>query len=158
MTADIRKIITEIASDLAERSHYYMEGIVGINSKVHRNTLADSDVNKSSEVSLSYRPDPMIEGLYNQYMEYIESGRKPRHGKQPPVDVIIGWMKKKHIPPRNGNINQVAFLIARAIWRDGYDARPVINAIMDWAENEYDRVWAERLFDAIIKDINNFFD
>jgi len=74
----------------------------------------------------------------------------------PPEDAIIKWMRRKHIVSTNRNIRSVAFLIRRAIWRDGYNARPVIKTLSDRTEVLWDK-WAEQLFDSLIKDINDFF-
>lgn len=158
MTDTIQVIIQEIGKDLVEHSHVLMAGPLGINKKVGINTLKGSDVDKETSYGVTYNPEPLIDILYNFYMQFIEDGRPPEHGKWPPINVIVKWMEKKHISPRNGTVKQVAFLIARAIWRDGYDGRPVIQSLMDWAEMRWEGKWSQALFSAIIDDIDKFFN
>ena len=98
----------------------------------------------------------MIQTLFNYYIQFIEEGRKPQTGKMPPEIAIIKWMRRKHIVSSNKNIRSVAILIRRAIWRDGYNARPVIKTLSDKTDVLWDK-WAEQLFNSLIKDINDFF-
>lgn len=158
MNTDIKIILAEIAQDLRQYAQKDMEGKTGINTKVMKNTLAGSDLQRDVEYSVSYSEPTLISTLFNYYMQWVNDGRKPSKGKRPPIDVIVKWMMKKRIKPRNGTIRQVAFLISRAIWRDGYDGRPVIDHLLTYSEEQWDKVWSDKIFNAIIKEINEFFD
>lgn len=64
-----------------------------------------------------------------QYWYYVENGRKP--GKMPPIKVIKDWIQVKRIVPRplRGKVpspDQLAFLIARKIGRDGIPAKHIL--------------------------------
>ena len=153
MESDIRRILSEMAKDLTFLARKSMEE-VGTNQKVGKNTLLGSRLYR--EIETDTRED-MIEMLFNQYIEYIERRRPPKYGKRPPVNVIIDWMKRKNIPPRNGTIRQVAWLISRAIWRDGHEARPVIATLIEKANIEWDEKWSQQIFEGIIKELDNQF-
>lgn len=155
MQSDLKKILTEISKDVIETARSIMASDVGINTKVNKNTLKNSDLYKNIESTVN---DNLISILFNHYIVYIEWTRPPEYGKMPPVNVIIDWMKKKNIVPTNGNINQVAFLIARAIWRDGHDGRPIIETLIKQVENKWDNEYSVNLFNTIIKDLTDYFN
>ena len=65
-----------------------------------------------------------------EHWKYVEYGRRP--GKFPPIDAIKGWIKVKPVVPdaRTGKVpseDQLAFLIARKISREGTPARHALN-------------------------------
>ena len=156
LNSDTIMICREIAQDIVKAAREVMASDVGINAKVAKNTLADSDLSRHIDWDIQFGDDTVINVLFNYYIQFIEEGRKPKTGKMPPEGAIIKWMRKKHIVSSNRNIRSVAFLIRRAIWRDGYNARPVIKTLSDRTDVLWDK-WAEQLFDSIIKDINDFF-
>ena len=58
------------------------------------------------------------------YWYYVEHGRKA--GKMPPIQPIIEWIENKPVPPKveGQTVKQQAFVIARAIGRNGTIPRP----------------------------------
>lgn len=58
--------------------------------------------------------------LLPEYEKYIESGRRAG-AKQPPIDAIVKWLRRKGV---TGNVNKIAFAVARKIARDGIKPRP----------------------------------
>lgn len=158
MNNDTIMICREIAQDIVRAAREVMASSVGINDKVGKNTLVDSDLSKQIEWKIDFSGERVIiDTLFNYYIQFIEEGRKPQTGKMPPEDAIIKWMRRKHIVSSNRNIRSVAFLIRRAIWRDGYNARPVLKTLSDNVDNLWETKWADQLFDALIKDINEYF-
>lgn len=156
LNSDTMMICREIAQDIVKAAREVMASSVGINDKVGKNTLADSDLSRQIDWSIQFGDDVVIQTLFNYYIQSIEDGRKPETGEMPTEKEIIKWMRKKHIVSSNKNIRSAAFLIRRAIWRDGYHARPVIKTLSDKTDVLWDK-WAEQLFDSLIKDINDFF-
>ena len=150
-------ICREIAQDIVKAARMVMASDVGINDKVGKNTLADSDLSRQIDWSIQFGDDVVIQTLFNYYIQSIEEGRKPMTGEMPTEKEIIKWMRRKHIVSSNKNIRTVAFFIRRAIWRDGYKARPVIKTLSNKTEVLWDEKWAEQLFNRLIKDINDFF-
>ena len=156
LNKDTMMICREIAQDIVKAAREVMASDVGINDKVGKNTLADSDLSRQIDWSIKFGDDVVIQTLFNYYIQSIEEGRKPMTGEMPTEKEIIKWMIKKRIVASNKNLRSVAFLIRRAIWRDGYNARPVIKILSDRTEVLWEK-WAEQLFNSLIKDINDFF-
>lgn len=158
MNNDTIMICREIAQDIVRAAREVMASSVGINDKVGKNTLVDSDLSKQIDWKIDFSGERVIvDTLFNYYIQFIEEGRKPQTGKMPPEDAIIKWMRRKHIVSSNKNIRSVAFLIRRAIWRDGYNARPILKTLSDNVDNLWETKWADQLFEALIKDINEYF-
>ena len=156
LNSDTMMICREIAQDIVKAAREVMASSIGVNDKVGKNSLADSDLSRQIDWSIQFGDDVVIQTLFNYYIQFIEEGRKPKTGKMPPEYAIIKWMRRKHIVSSNQNIKSVAFLIRRAILRDGYNARPVIKTLSDKTDVLWDK-WAEQLFNSLIKDINDFF-
>ena len=158
MNNDTIMICREIAQDIVRAAREVMASSVGINDKVGKNTLVDSDLSKQIDWKIDFSGERVIiDTLFNYYIQFIEEGRKPQTGKMPPEDAIIKWMRRKHIVSSNRNIRSVAFLIRRAIWRDGYNARPVLKTLSNNVDDLWETKWADQLFEALIKDINEYF-
>ena len=103
--------------------------------------------NKSFEISMEMA----------EYWKYVENGRKS--GKFPPISAIREWVKVKRVIPRpyNGKLpteNQLAFLIARSISKNGIRPKPIFNDTLDDAMNDFEN----GLEDAFTKDIENEMD
>lgn len=121
----------------------------------YRKVLADEGINASSTLSntadvvVELNDDMVVISLQlEEYWKYVEYGRRP--GKMPPIDNIKEWIKVKQIIPdaRTGKIpsaEQLAFLIARKIGREGMPARHPINKTVytDVTEQIIDAIKAE---------------
>lgn len=88
------------------------------------------------------------------YWKYIERGRGP--GKFPPITSILNWIEKKHIIPqqRNGltpTNNQLSFLIARKISREGVPGKHALENTLSEIENSF----ISDLYLAVVEDIKN---
>ena len=92
-----------------------------------------------------------------EYWKYVENGRKS--GKFPPISAIKEWVNVKRVIPRpyNGKLpteNQLAFLIARSISKNGIRPKPFFNDTLDDAMNDFEN----GLEDAFTKDVENEMD
>lgn len=157
MNTDTMLICRGIANDIVEAARMVMASDVGINDKVGKNTLADSDLSRQIDWDIQFGDDTVINVLFNYYLQFIEDGRPPKKGKMPPEKAIIDWLRRKHIVSSNKNIRSVAFLIRRAIWRDGYNARPILKRLEKETDRLWESKWADELFEALIKDLTEFF-
>lgn len=90
----------------------------------------------------------LIKVLANDYIEYINSGR--RRGSWPPINVIAKWCQSKGMP----SDNRTVYLISRAIYLKGIKARPVIDNFMDEIDKHFDG-WADEIADIVFKEIDN---
>lgn len=157
MNTDTMLICRGIANDIVEAARMVMASDVGINDKVGKNTLADSDLSRQIDWDIQFGDDTIINVLFNYYLQFIEEGRLPKKGKMPPEKAIIDWLRRKHIVSSNKNIRSVAFLIRRAIWRDGYNARPVLKRLEKETDRLWEDKWADELFEALINDLTEYF-
>lgn len=150
---EIGKIVMEFSKDLMTLVRMVMESNVGINRKTGSNTLVGSDIYKSLSVKATNDGDLVFDIILNDYITYIESGRR-KGAKFPPVAPIVAWARKKGIPTDNSTI----FLIRRAISRDGIAPRPIMAYVMDEVDREWDGQLADKLFNQIIEIIDKFFN
>lgn len=153
MEESLEKVIKTIANDILEIARMILESNNLINEKVGRNTIApDSELYKTLQVKASNDGDVVFDLMLNDYLVFIESGRRAG-AKFPPVEPIVNWAKKKGIPTDNSTI----FLIRRAISRDGIRPRPFMAYIFEEMDERWDNNWSDRIFDKIMEQIDNFF-
>ena len=153
MEESLEKVIKTIANDILEIARMILESNNLINEKVGRNTIApDSDLYKTLQVKASNDGDVVFDLMLNDYLVFIESGRRAG-AKFPPVEPIVNWAKKRGIPTDNSTI----FLIRRAISRDGIRPRPFMAYIFEEMDERWDNNWSDRIFNKIMEQIDNFF-
>lgn len=149
---EISKIIMEFSKDLMQLVRMVMESNVGINVKTGSNTLINSQIYNTLSVKATNNGDLIFDIILNDYLVYIENGRR-KGAKMPPVEPIVRWAKSKGIPTDNSTI----YLIRRAIARDGIKARPFMAHVME----EMDREWnglADEIFNVIMEETDKFFN
>lgn len=149
---EIGKIVMEFSKDLMQLVRMVMESNVGINSKTGSNTLINSQIYNTLSVKATNNGDLIFDIILNDYLVYIENGRR-KGAKMPPVEPIVRWAKSKGIPTDNSTI----YLIRRAIARDGIKARPFMAHVME----EMDREWnglADEIFNVIMEETDKFFN
>lgn len=149
---EISKIVVEFSKDLMELVRMVMESNVGINTKVGENTLVGSDIYKTLSVKATNDGDLIFDIVLNDYIQFIESGRR-KGAKFPPIEPIVRWARKKGIPTDNSTI----FLIRRAISREGIRPRPIMAYVFEEVDREWDTNLSDKLFDKIMEEIDNFF-
>lgn len=149
---NIGSIVMEFSKDIMQLVRLIMESNIGINVKVGRNTLTNSDIYKSLQVKATNDGDLVFDIILNDYLTFIESGRR-KGAKMPPVEPIVKWARKHGIPTDNSTI----FLIRRAISRDGIKPRPFMVHVMEEIDTNWNDGWADELFNKIMEDVDNFF-
>ena len=153
MDGSISVIAKAIANDILEIARMILDSNNLINNKVGRNTIApDSDLYKDLKVVARDDGDIVFDLMLNDYLVFIESGRRAG-AKFPPVEPIVRWAKKRGIPTDNSTI----FLIRRAISRDGISPRPFMAYIFEEMDERWDNEWSDKIFDKIMERIDNFF-
>lgn len=150
---EIGKIVMEFSKDLMTLVRMVMESNVGINQKVGANTLVGSDIYKTLSVKATNDGDLIFDILLNDYITFIESGRR-KGAKFPPVAPIVAWARKKGIPTDNSTI----YLIRRAISRDGIKPRPIMQYVLEEVDREWDDKLADEIFSKIMEMIDKFFN
>lgn len=150
---EIGKIVMEFSKDLMQIVRMVMESNVGINEKVGENTLVKSNIYKTLSVRATNDGDLIFDIILNDYLRYIESGRRAG-AKFPPVEPIVRWCKSKGISTDNSTI----FLIRRAISRDGIRPRPIMQYVFDEIDREWNDGLADEIFNKIMEEIDKFFN
>lgn len=147
-------VIIAISRDIMEIVRAVMSSDLGVNRKVGTNTLTDSEIYRTLEVTATNDGDLVYDILLNNYLKYIESGRR-KGAKMPPVDAIENWYKRKFgIEPDNNTL----WAIRKAISRDGINPRPIMDYVFIELDKKWDKDWANELFDTIIEQIDKFFN
>ena len=122
----------------------------GVNKKTGTNTLVDSNLYK--EMNISHDEWGLYSFMINDYVVYVEGGRKAGK-KMPPISAIAEWASRKNIT----NDNKVVWAIAQAIVRDGIPPRPFIQEGFD-ALDEYWEGWSDRIFNILTENLDEFFN
>jgi len=117
------------------------------------NGLKKSMLRNNIKTEVYRMENPVIGILFNDYIDYIESGRKPCSGKKPPVSELREWASKKGLPTDNATL----FAIAESIWRTGYTARPILATLEDEIDKSFENKWADDLFNTISNELESIF-
>lgn len=144
---DINKIVMEFTKDIMKLVQAVIDGQEFSNDKI------GSDIYKNLQVNATNDGDLVFDIILNDYLKFIESGRR-KGADMPPVEPIVKWAKKHGIPTDNGTI----YLIRRAISRDGIAPRPFMDKVFEDIDDVWDKNWADELFDEIMRMINDFFN
>ena len=139
------------AEDVMNITADIMASNIMVNNKVGRNTIAP-DSNIFKEMYAKASGNIVIELLLNDYVQYIESGRKAG-SKFPPLEPIVQWAKKRGIKTDNSTM----FIIRRAIVRDGIKPRPFMYKVLNTIDKKWDGEWSSELFQELTKIIDEFF-
>ena len=159
MTVDLAKIMKEITEDILKGAREIMSSDIGINQKVGKNTLVGSNLYNQIKWNFQQNEDNIVIDLFfNHYIEFIESGRMPKKGKRPPVFEIAKWLRRKHIVSSNENIMKVAYAVSYAIWRDGYKARKILEALDKYVDSNFDEKYADMIFNALFQEVDDYFN
>lgn len=150
---DVSKIVMEFSRDIMALVRAVMESSVGINQKVGVNTLVNSDIYNTLIVKATNNGDLIFDIILNDYLVFIEKGRR-KGAKMPPVKPIEDWAKKHGIPTDNSTI----FLIRRAISRDGIRPRPFMATVLEEVDRNWNKQWADEIFNVIMEEIDKFFN
>lgn len=149
---NVELLAKAFAEDVMTITADIMASSMLVNDKVGRNTIApNSDIYKEMYAKAS--GNIVIQLLLNDYVQYIESGRKAG-SKFPPIQPIVNWAKKRNIPTDNSTI----FLIRRAIAEDGIRPRPFMYKVLNTIDKKWDGEWSSELFNELTKIIDEFFN
>lgn len=150
---DLTAILVAFTKDMIEIVRAVMDSPYGINDKVHKNTLTDSNIYRQITAKVTHDGDLIFDLMLNDYIKYIESGRRAG-AKFPPVEPIVKWARQHGISTDNSTI----FLIRRAISRDGISPRPIMAVVFDELDKKWNKDWKDELFEEITKIITKYFN
>lgn len=152
---DKRKLV-EALKEVAEQAKAVMMAVMdselGVNEKVGRNTLVEGKIFQNINIGVDGLE--LVEVLVNDYIQYIESGRRP--GSFPPVSVIAKWAAEKHITTDN----RVVWAICQSIYKEGIAARPLIDVrggFWERVERDWDE-WFKGVYDVLFEELDKQFN
>ena len=149
---NITLLAKAFAEDVMNITADIMASSVMVNNKVGSNTIApNSDIFKEMYAKAS--GNIVIELLLNDYVQYIESGRK-KGSKLPPIEAIRNWAKNK----LGKEDNLTIYKIRSAIVRDGIKPRPFMYKVLNTIDKKWDGEWSSELFQELTKIIDEFFN
>jgi len=120
----------------------------GENDKIGENTLIDSHL--YDELDVSNVDLELIKVLINNYYKYVEWGMKP--GNWVDEKYLIPWMAEKGISNDNGEV----WYIQKSIYEEGITGRPFLDEGFDMLDEYWDE-WADRIFEILMEDIDDWF-
>lgn len=156
-TAGVWQAYNRIADDLLALASLVLEDdSVSTNTKIGRNTLANSQLREdlAATISQSGVEDVVLKALFNNYVVYLEWDRPPEYGKRPPIDDLKDWAEKNGIPTDASTL----YAISYAIWRDGHKGRPIFATMDKLLDGLYIDDWAPILRDAILDNLDKIFN
>lgn len=150
----VQLAVKRIADDLLALAALVMEDDrFATNTKVGRNTLKDSALHGDLEAKIK-GDNPVITALFNHYVVFLEWTRPPKYKKKPPISVLKDWAAANGIPTDADTL----WAISYAIWRDGHQGRPIFATMDKEMDGLFMDDWADALYDAIVDNLNKFFD
>lgn len=145
MTPALQKAVDVITSELLSIARE----VIAQQTDKKTSRLADS-----LSAGVQYGKDSLVISLLmDNYVEYLEMGRKPRSGKMPPIDQLRDWAIERGIDPSNDTL----YAISYAIWRDGVAPQPILSLVDERVDKAFDERWAEMLMEAVMKDLVDYF-
>lgn len=156
MNSPTLKVIEAIAADILTLSQNILAtDNIALNPKTGKNTLNGSMLHKNMNVEIQNSgEDIVINLLFDNYIYYIENGRQPRSGKQPPIHALRDWAIARGISPDNSTL----YLIARAIWRDGIRPRPILAKIEEEIDRRFEDQWNDPIHEALTQELSEYFN
>lgn len=91
--------------------------------------------------------------FYNHYLEFIESGRKPR-ARKVPIKAIIDWMKRKHI----SDDNRVAYAIRESIYQIGIPPRKLLEPFGEMLDERFEKKIYDDIYNKITEKLDLYFN
>lgn len=152
LIAKVASVIADIMTEAKSIVLVVMSSELGVNNKVGKNTLIGSDIYEN--VDVKSEDIEVVTLLVNDYIDYIENGRKP--GSFPPPHAIAEWCQKKGLPSDNSTV----FLICRSIYEKGIAPRPIFDGsegVWETIDSVFD-AWAEDIFTAITSGLTEWFN
>lgn len=146
MSTEIIKVIEELGQEIERLARLVLKE-QGIDEKTQLYEDLKVQVNVSGN-------SVVIDTYFHNYINYLETGRKPMTGKQPTIDALREWALSKKLPADNATL----YAISHAIWRDGIEAKPILATLEKHVDEYMQTEFMDKLLDAIMNDLNRYFE
>ena len=123
---------------------------------------SDYSVNVKSNTTLEFsrldtqakieNNDWVFDLFYNDYLQYIEEGRKPK-ARKVPIRPLIDWMKRNLI----SDDVRVAYAIRESIYQLGIPARPLLEPFGEMLDKRFEEKIYDEIFNTIITNLDKIF-
>jgi hypothetical protein len=155
---NVDDIIKNFATDLLNVILFQLEQpYTSASGKRFKGLNNSSALYNSMIVSYDSTPTIKIESL--DYLKYLDGGRRAG-ARKIPVQVILKWIKRKKIRPRNAKgqfksmtLNQLAFVIQRSIYNIGIRPRNILKKSFQ----EIDKLYKDNVESGIQEIIDSLF-
>ena len=97
--------------------------------------------------------DWVFDLFYNDYLQYVEEGRKPR-ARKVPIRPLIDWMKRNFI----SDDVRVAYAIRESIYKLGIPARPLLEPFGNMLDERFEEKIYDEIFNTIITELDKYFN
>lgn len=124
---------------------------------------SDYSVNVKSNTTLEFsrldtqakieNNDWVFDLFYNDYLQYIEEGRKPR-ARKVPIRPLVDWMKRNLI----SDDVRVAYAIRESIYQLGIPARPLLEPFGEMLDKRFEEKIYDEIFNTIITNLDKYFN
>lgn len=138
------KVLNAMAEDILSLVHLILD----------KNGLKNSALRDDARCAVEDLSNPVITVFFNDYVEYIENGRKANSGEVPPISALREWAHRKGIPATN----DILYAIAETIKKQGMAPRTVLAMLEQQIDNSFSNEWSDQLFGAIMEELEVFFN
>ena len=124
---------------------------------------SDYSVNVKSNTTLEFsrldtqakieNNDWVFDLFYNDYLQYIEEGRKPK-ARKVPIRPLVDWMKRNLI----SDDVRVAYAIRESIYQLGIPARPLLEPFGEMLDKRFEEKIYDEIFNTIITNLDKYFN
>ena len=121
----------------------------GVNEKINENTLVNSHI--YNELKTNNPSFELIEFFINDYVKFIESGRRPG-AKMPPIEALVPWARERGI----STDNRTLYAIARSIAIEGIKPRLFLDDSFEMLDKYWDS-FSDDLFGILTGELDEFF-
>lgn len=150
----IKRVLEAIAEDITQLVQTVLSSDeVGMNLKVGKNTLKDSNLYNEIETKVDENGNPIIYLMLNHYVDYIERGRERYKNPKVPIDALRDWALRKGI----GTDNSTLFAIQTSIYNLGIRPRPILYYVFEELDTLLEKEYFDKLFEAIITELEDYF-
>lgn len=109
--------------------------------------------NLDTQAKIEHNNDWTYTLFYNDYLQYIEEGRKPKVTRVP-IRPLVDWMKRNLI---SDDIS-VAYAIRESIYQLGIPARPLLEPFGNMLDERFEEKIYDEIFNTIITELDKYFN
>lgn len=106
-----------------------------------------------TQAKIEHNNDWTYNLFYNDYLQYIEQGRKPEVTRVP-IRPLIDWMKRNLI----SDDVRVAYAIRESIYQLGIPARPLLEPFGNMLDERFEEKIYDEIFNTIITELDKYFN